>query len=111
MSTSRPALDSREFSRLVLEAVDHGLLMLGEDARQAIYGCIESSYQISRDEIPEKLEDLHGALVDLLGKGGNMVEMIAAERLYKTLHLAFEPKDDWALLDYVNHVKSIMPAH
>ena len=112
MSTSRgPALDPREFSKLLLEAVDHGLLMLGKDARQAIYSCIENSYQITRDEIPEKLEDLHGALADLLGKGGNMVEMIAAEKLYKTLHLAFEPNDDWALLDYVNHVKRIMPAH
>lgn len=112
MSTSRgPALDSREFSKLLLEAIDHGLLMLGEDARQAIYDCIENSYQIARDELPEKLEDLHGALTDLLGKGGNMVEIIAAEKLYKTLHLTFEPKDDWALLDYVNHAKRIMPAH
>jgi len=94
----------------LLEAVDHGLLMLGEAARQAIYDCDESSYQITRDQIPDRLEAVHGALTDLLGKGGNMVEMIAAERLYKALNLAFEPNDDWALADYVNHAKKVMSA-
>jgi hypothetical protein len=102
---SESELDPRKFSKLLLDAVDHGLLMLGETARQAIYDCIENSYQITREQIPEKLEAVHGALTDLLGKGGNMVEMIAAERLYKALNLTFEPNDDWALADYVNHAK------
>jgi hypothetical protein len=92
----------------LLEAVDHALLVLGETARQAIYGCVESSYQIRREEIPDKLEALHGALADLLGKGGNMVERVAAENLYRSLHLTFEPNEDWALVDYVNHAKRIM---
>jgi hypothetical protein len=100
--------DSREFSKLLLEAVDHALLVLGETARLAIYDCVESSYQIRREEIPEKLEALHGALTDLLGKGGNMVERVAAEDLYKSLHLTFEPNEDWTLIDYVNHAKRIM---
>jgi hypothetical protein len=102
--------DPRKFSNLLLEAVDDGLLMLGEAAREVIYDCIESSYQITREQIPEKLEAVHGALTDLLGKGGNMVEMIAAERLYKALNLAFEPNDDWVLTDYVNHAKKVMSA-
>jgi hypothetical protein len=99
---------SREFSKLLLEAVDRALLVLGEAARLAIYDCVEGSYQIRREEIPEKLEALHGALTDLLGRGGNMVERVAAENLYRSLHLAFEPNDDWALVDYVNHAKTIM---
>jgi hypothetical protein len=89
----------------LLEAVDHALLVLGETARQAIYDCIESSYQIRREEIPEKLEALHGALTDLLGRGGNMIESVAAENLYRTLHLTFELNEDWALVDYVNQAK------
>jgi hypothetical protein len=102
--------DISEFSKLLLEAVDHGLLMLGETARQAIYDCIENSYQITRDQIPEKLEGIHGALTDLLGKGGNLIEMVAAERLYRTLNLTFEPNDNWALVDYVNHAKKAISA-
>jgi hypothetical protein len=100
--------DSREFSKLLLDAVDHALLVLGETARLAIYDCVESSYQIRREEIPEKLEAVHGALTDLLGKGGNMVERVAAENLYKSLHLTFEPNEDWTLIDYVNHAKRVM---
>jgi hypothetical protein len=98
-------LDPRKFSKLLLEAVDHGLLMLGETSRQAIYDCIENSYQINRGQIPEKLDAVHGALTDLLGRGANMVETIAAERFYKALNLTFEPNDDWTLADYVNHAK------
>jgi len=99
--------DVQKFRKLLLDAVDHGLLMLGEKARQAIYDCIENSYQITRDQIPEKLEVVHGALTDLLGKGGSMVETIVAERLYKSLNLTFEPNNDWALADYVNHAKRV----
>ena len=106
MSTGgESARDSREFGKLLLEAVDRALLVLGEAARQAIYDCLENSYQITREEIPEKLDAFHGALTDLLGKGGSMVELVAAENLYKALSLNFEPNEGWALVDYVNHAK------
>jgi hypothetical protein len=109
LSASRESVsDSHEFSKLLLEAIDHALLVLGETARLAIYDCVESSYQIRREEIPEKLEAVHGALTDLLGKGGNMVERVAAENFYRSLHLTFEPNEDWTLIDYVNHAKRIM---
>jgi hypothetical protein len=97
--------DSHEFNKLLLEAVDRALLVLGETAKQAIYDCIENSYQITREEIPRKLDAFHGVLIDLLGKGGNMVETVAAENLYKALRLNFEPKEGWVLIDYVNHAK------
>jgi len=102
------APESGDFSKLLLDAVDHGLLTLGEAARRAIYDCIENSYQITREQIPEKLEEIHAALADLLGKGGSMVETIAAEKFHKSLHLNFEPNADWTLADYVGHVKRIM---
>jgi hypothetical protein len=107
-ANGEPVANSSEFNKLLLEAVDHALLVLGETARLTIYDCVESSYQIKREEIPEKLEALHGALTDLLGRGGSMVERVAAENLYRSLHLTFEPNENWALVDYVNHAKRIM---
>ena len=54
--------------KILLEAVDEGLLVPGEIVRAAIYERLERSYQIKRGEIPEKLETFHLALQDLLGE-------------------------------------------
>ncbi len=43
-------------------AVDEGLMVPGKIVRAAIFARLESSYQIGREEIPEKLEPFHKAL-------------------------------------------------
>ena len=94
-----------EVSRVLLEAVDEGLLVPGEIVRAAIYERLERSYQIKRGEIPEKLETFHRALQDLLGGGGKVMEMLIVRNLYRRLGLSFEEHDGWTLVDYVNHAK------
>jgi len=53
---------SVELEETLLQAVDEALLVPGEIVRTAIYERIERSYQVKREEIPEKLETFHKAL-------------------------------------------------
>lgn len=99
------AVNDAEFREALLEAVDYGLLVFGENVRKTIYDRVESYYQIKRGEIPEKLESFHGALVGLFGRGEGVVERLIAKKLYLTLHLSFEAHENWTLVDYVNHAK------
>ena len=94
-----------EVSRVLLEAVDEGLLVPGEIVRAAIYERLERSYQVKRGEIPEKLETFHLALEDLLDKSGKVMEKLIAKSLYRRLELSFTEHDGWTLIDYVNHAK------
>lgn len=91
------------FSETVLQAVDDGLLVPGEIVRQAIYERIERSYQLTREEIPEKLAIFQEALQDLLGEAANVMEKVIAKNLYSSLGLDFVEDANWTLVDYVDH--------
>ena len=91
--------------KILLEAVDEGLLVLGEIVRTAIYERLERSYQVKRGEIPEKLETFQLALEDLLCKSAKVMERLIARSLYRRLKLNFTQHDGWTLVDYVNHAK------
>jgi len=73
--------------------------------RTAIYERIERSYQLKREEIPEKLKTFQLALEDLLGESAKVMEKIIAKSLYRRLKLSFTQHDGWTLVDYVNHAK------
>ena len=96
-----------ELREALLEAVDHGLLVPGEIVRAAIYARIENSYELKREEIPEKLEAFHRALEDLLGKGATVMEKLIAKNLYSRLGLNFTEHANWIIVDYVNHAKRV----
>lgn len=98
---------SVELSEILLQAVDQALLVPGEIVRAAIYERIERSYQVKREEIPEKLETFHLALEDLLGAGAKVIEKLIAKNLYNLLGLNFTAQEDWTLVDHVNHVKKV----
>ena len=96
---------SRDVADNLVLAVDEALLVPGEIVRTAIYERIERSYQIRREEIPEKLETFCQALQDLLGAGGKVMEKLIAKSLYRRLKLSFTEHDGWTLVDYVKHAK------
>lgn len=102
---------SRDVAGNLILAVDEALLVPGEIVKTAIYERVERSYQLRREEIPEKLETFHRALQDLLGEGGKVMEMLIVRNLYRRLGLSFEKHDGWTLVDYVNHSKASGGGH
>jgi hypothetical protein len=98
-------VDSAAFRDVLLQSVDDALLVPGEIVRAAIYDRVERSYQLKREEIPEKLELFHKALRDLLAAGGEVLERLIAKNLYRRLDLNFNQHESWTLLDYVDEAK------
>jgi len=98
-------LEPAGFKRILLEAVDYGLMVLGEIVRQTIYERIEKDHELKRTEIPERLEAFHKALGSVLGVSAKTVERLIAKNLYQRLNLNFTPRPEWTLVDYVNHAK------
>jgi hypothetical protein len=77
-----------------------------EIVRSAIYERLERSYQIRREEIPERLEVFHHALQDLLGASVKVMEKLIAKNYYSRLGLNFPEHQNWTLVDYVNHAET-----
>ena len=91
--------------QILLEAIDEGLLMFGEDAKQSIHYHVETRYQIKREEICDKIEVFGKALENLCGASANLIEATIAKNLYERLGLKFESHEGWMLVDYVNHAR------
>ena len=100
-------VDSAAFRDILLQSVDDALLLPGEIVRAAIYDRVERSYQLRREEIPEKLELFDKALRDLLAAGGEVLERLIAKNLYRRLDLNFNQHENWTLLDYVDETKKV----
>jgi hypothetical protein len=91
--------------KVLVEAFDGWLLVPGEIVRAAIYERLEGSYQIKREEIPEKLETFHRALQDLLGAAAKVMERLIAKKFYYRLGLDFREHDGWTVVDHVNYAR------
>lgn len=98
--------DSVRLREGLIQAVDQGLGIPGDSVRVAIYERLEISYHIKREEISEKLDRFHEALLDLLGVGAPVMERMIAKNLYCRLGLNFTKHEDWALVDYVDHANA-----
>jgi hypothetical protein len=105
-SALKPAATPALITTALLDAVDYGLLAPGEIVRATIYGRIEESYQIRREEIPDHLDTFYKALQELLGKGAEVLRRLIVKNLYSRLDLEYTEHDNWTLVDYVHHART-----
>ena len=95
--------------KILLEAVEEGLSSLGDSPKQAIFFHLETSFEISKDNIPTNLTEFSKALEKIFGPGALYLEKLIAKRLYAKLGLKFEDVENWNFLEYVNNAKESLP--
>ncbi len=106
---ARMAVKTKEFNRLLLSSIDEALLTLGESARQSTYFHIEQTFEVSREEIPEKLEGFQVALEKIFGIGARYIEILIMKYLYAKVGCSFEMKNS-DQLEFVRYVKAAKQA-
>jgi KaiC/GvpD/RAD55 family RecA-like ATPase len=89
----------------LVQAIDNGLLALGEIVRDTLYDRFEKKYQLKREEIPEKLDTFHNALQMMLGAGARVIETQIAKSLVSRLDLDFTENVDWTIVDYFHYAR------
>jgi hypothetical protein len=104
---AKGAEGKRSLTVLILESVDEGLMVLGQNVRDALYYHIRTSHEVSREDIPDQLEEFHAALKHLFGPGVEVLETIIAKKIYSKIGLNYEDHDNWTIVDHIKHVKSI----
>jgi hypothetical protein len=103
-----PTAKTVRLDEALLEAIDYALLVPGEIVRETIYERLETIYGIKREEIPQKLPAFHEALLELTQSVANVMERMIAKHLYSRVGLSYVNREDWSLIDYVNHAKEMM---
>lgn len=90
----------REFRKLLLTSVEDVIReVLGERPLQAVFSALERSFHISREEIPERLEDFQSALTDLFGAGTPVITRAIIRRLCTKLGITYQHRkyDDFKM--------------
>ena len=96
-------MSKRGFEKLLLEAVDEGLSSLGDSAKHAIYFHLENTFNISRRDIPSKIEDFADAIGKIFGLGAKPIEILIMQRLYEKVGgvVEYSGREDLVFAEYV----------
>jgi hypothetical protein len=94
-------------NKALLDAVDSGLLVLGENSRKAIYFHLEKTFKIKREEIALKFEEFKESLEDIFGPGAEIIKEAIIRELRAKLDLDFEEKESFELASYVGIIQEV----
>jgi len=96
-----------EFAKILIEAVDHGLRILGESSRKAILYHLEKDYSIKEAKIPEHPEAFKKGLESIFGAGSLVIERSILKYLYSKLGLKHEENRNCRFIDSLNRAKEM----
>jgi len=82
------------FEEVLLEAIDEGLSVLGESAKQAIYCHLGKTFKMNRLDIPYRIDEFADAIEGIFGAGAKIVETLIMKSLFKKVgcHLKNYPR-------------------
>ena len=92
-----------DFEKLMLEAIDEGLSSLGESSRQAIYFHLEKTFDIKKEEIPDRVSAFSQAIENIFGAGAACLEILIMQRLYEKVGgvLRWDKTKGFSFIEYV----------
>ena len=73
------------FEEVLLEAIDDGFSLLGESGKLAIYFYLEDNYNISKQDIPDRIEYFAEALEAIFGYGAKLLEINIMKNLFRKM--------------------------
>jgi hypothetical protein len=94
----------RSFEKILLEAVDEGLSLLGESSKQTLYFYLENSYKIKRGDISRRIDEFVEAIETIFGTGGRILELLIMKQLYRKVGRNFKyfpKKEEMLFTEYV----------
>lgn len=98
-------LHKGNFEKLLIEAVDNVFSSLGDSCKQAIYFHLKDCYNVSKHEIPYRIEDFANALEKIFGLGAKLIEIEIMRALFaKVRDFSYSPKQED--LSFTNYVKT-----
>jgi predicted CopG family antitoxin len=93
------------FSEVLLDCVDEGLSVLGNEPRQAIYQYLSTIHSLDREQIPDKVDEFAAGLKKALGSASRVIERLILKKLFQRIGSTFREAADLEFTDYVSEAK------
>ncbi|HKW04430.1 MAG TPA: hypothetical protein VJN71_03935 [Nitrososphaerales archaeon] len=76
------------FDNEVLQCIEDGLLMLGEDGKNVVFWWWETKRNMRKSDIPNHVDEFVGLLEEVFGAGANVVENNLAREIQRAFNLS-----------------------
>ena len=94
----RNGIERSVFERIVKDTVDEALSSLGNYCKQAIYLCLETRFNIKKEEIPHKIDAFASALEKMFGESAKLIKIEIMKLAYGKIRIVRSPTRRDALL-------------
>jgi hypothetical protein len=94
------------FEKLLIEAVDSVFSSLGDSCKQALYFHLKHCHNISKHEIPHRINDFADALEEIFGPGAKLIEIEIMKVLFSKVQI-FTGSPKQGDLSFTNYVKKL----
>ena len=95
------------FEVLLLEAIDEGLSLLGESAKQVVYFHLEKNFKINRQDIPYKIKEFTDAIEKIFGNGAKILEIHIIKCLFKKVGSTFKHHPKQTNLEFTEYIAAV----
>ncbi len=96
---------AQAFSQVLLDCVDEGLSVLGNEPKQAVYQYLVTIHSLDREQIPDKVDEFSAALRKALGSASRVIERLILKKLFQRIGSTFRETADLEFTDYVMDAK------
>lgn len=98
------------FNEVLVEAVDEGLLMLGESGREIVYYHLQHSYGLRKENIPDNVEIFAECIRKIFGSGAVVIERSIVKSLCGKLGIKYLEKKNYSFTRWVEDAKRLVKA-
>jgi len=96
---------SLSFPQLLLESIDEGLSVLGNEPREAVYQFLRTICSLHREDIPDHVPEFAAGLKRALGGASKVIERLILRRLFEKTGSSFRDVPDTDFNEYVLDAK------
>jgi hypothetical protein len=96
---------TQPFSQVLLDCVDEGLSVLGNEPRLAVYQYLATIHSLDREQIPDQIDEFATGLKKALGGASRVIERLILKKLFQKIGSTFRETEDLEFGDYVRDAK------
>lgn len=99
---------TKDFDKILLEAIDEGLDVLGNGGKYMVFFYLERNCSIKKRDIPKNPEAFIKGLEKIFGVGTSVLEKIILKRICSKLSLKYEEREGQTLIDFLKEVNLVI---
>ena len=95
------------FEELLIESIDEGLSVIGESKKKIVYAYLERKFQMTRHDIPNRIEDFTKAIENIFGNGAKILELKIMKCLFNKVGytLNYSNQKNLTFIEYIKVIR------